>query len=180
MSGEHRWHHAEALIVAESLLASLSPACDRIELAGSIRRGRPDVGDIELLCIPKAGDNAFYHDDLDEVLRAMMACQRLAPRPSKIGTHTYGPKNKLLVHVPSGIPVDVFSTDAKNWGMAFVVRTGPAELNIRMMARFKSIGFAGHAYGGVTNRQGQEIECPDEETVFRLLGWPYMPPEQRR
>ena len=47
------------------------------------------------------------------------------------------------------------------------------------MARFKAIGFAGHAYAGVSNRQGQEIDCPDEATVFRLLGWSYIEPEER-
>ncbi len=138
-----------------------------------------EVGDIELLCIPRATDNLFYADALDLSLKAMLAEGTLAQRPNTKGAVTYGPKNKLLVHVPSGIPVDVFSTDARNWGMSLVVRTGPAEFNVRMMARFKSIGFAGHAYGGVTSRNGEELDCPDEETVFRLLGWPFDSPNRR-
>ena len=48
-----------------------------------------------------------------------------------------------------------------------------------MMARFRELGMRGHAYGGVTDQDGNEIECPDEETVFRLLGWSWMPPERR-
>ena len=63
--------------------------------------------------------------------------------------------------------------------MSLVVRTGPATFCVRMMARFKAIGWAGHAYAGCTNRNGEEIECPDEATVFRLLGWPYIEPEER-
>ena len=72
-----------------------------------------------------------------------------------------------MVHVPSGIPIDVFSTSAQNWGMSAVVRTGPKEFNIRLMQRFRQLGMTGHAYGGVTGRDGI-IECPDEETVFRI------------
>ena len=49
----------------------------------------------------------------------------------------------------------------------------------RMMARFLELGMKGHAYGGVTDSQGNEVDCPDEATVFRLLGWPWIPPEQR-
>jgi len=44
---------ADARVIAESLMAALGPGCERIEIAGSIRRGRPDVGDIELVAIPR-------------------------------------------------------------------------------------------------------------------------------
>ena len=60
-----------------------------------------------------------------------------------------------------------------------MVRTGPKDFNVRMMARFRELGMRGPAYGGVTDQEGNEIECPDEETVFRLLGWSWMPPERR-
>ena len=100
-------------------------------------------------------------------------------RADKSGRYSYGEQNKLLVHVPSGVPVDVFSSSIKNWGMSLMVRTGPKEFNVRMMSRFRELGMRGHAYGGVTDQGGTEIECPDEETVFRLLSWPWMPPERR-
>ena len=62
--------------------------------------------------------------------------------------------------------------------MTLVVRTGPVERNVRMMTRFKQLNMTGHAYAGVT-KDGQEIPCPDEETVFRLVGWPWVTPERR-
>ena len=76
---------------------------------------------------------------------------------------------------------------AKNWGMAMVVRTGPADFNIRLMATFRQNGMRGHAYGGVTKLgpHGQEgsgrveVDCPDERTVFDLLDWPYREPWER-
>ena len=84
------------------------------------------------------------------------------------------------MHLSSGIPLDLFSTDERNFGMSWVVRTGPADFNKRMMLRFLQLHMKGHAYGGVTSSSGEEIDCPDEETVFRNLGWPYIPPEGRK
>ena len=57
---------------------------------------------------------------------------------------------------------------------------GPWKNDYRpLMARFLELGMKGHAYGGVTDSQGNEVDCPDEATVFRLLGWPWIPPEER-
>ena len=43
MSGDRRWPLADALRVADDLKALLAPACERIEIAGSVRRRKPDV-----------------------------------------------------------------------------------------------------------------------------------------
>jgi len=161
-----------AKAIAEELISLLSPCCNRIAIAGSIRRQKPDVGDIELLLIPRG-------DCLDNVLKDLMGKEILAMRLNKRGSRTYGPQNKLMVHLPSGIGVDIFSTSEENWGMALFVRTGPKEWNIKAMSRFRQLGMQGHAYGGVTLRNGLPFECPTEVLVFNLLGWPYTPPEKR-
>jgi DNA polymerase/3'-5' exonuclease PolX len=44
---------AQALAIAERTRAALAPYCDRIEIAGSIRRRNPSVKDIELVAIPR-------------------------------------------------------------------------------------------------------------------------------
>lgn len=181
MGGDRRWPLADGERVAYELTALLSPACERIAIAGSIRRRKPDVGDIELLCAPKSvrpADILFGADQLDIEVRRLIGRGVLAYRPNVKGTVTYGPLNKLLLHVPSGIPLDIFSTDLANWGMALVVRTGSADFNKRMMTRFLQQGMKGHAYGGITTPNG-EVECPDEETVFQCLGWEFIPPGAR-
>ena len=164
---------SRAKAVADDLLRLLAPHCERIAVAGSIRRKKPRVKDIELLCASKVTSTADLFGSL------VADGTVLEKRADKSGRYSYGEQNKLLVHVPSGVPVDVFSSSIKNWGMSLVVRTGPKEFNVRMMSRFRELGMRGHAYGGVTDQGGTEIECPDEETVFRLLGWPWMPPERR-
>ena len=182
-----RYGLASAKEVADQLVRLLAPHCERIAVAGSIRRRRPDVKDIELLCASKVTSTAdlfgravtnwyFLNNKLDALVADGSVLKK---RANKSGRYSYGEHNKLLVHVPSGIPVDVFSSSTNNWGMSLVVRTGSKDFNVRMMARFRELGMRGHAYGGVTDQEGNEIECPDEETVFRLLGWSWMPPERR-
>ena len=182
------WRLEEAQEPTFDLRELLLPACKRIEVAGSIRRGKQDVGDIELLCIPKTteqtdlfGESLEPENHLNRMLDELVASGNvLEKRPNRKGHFTYGPQNKLLLHVPTGIPVDVFTADERNWGMSLLVRTGSREFNIRVMRRFRDLGMKGHAYGGVTDQDGTVIDCPDEETVFDLLGWRYIAPEYRR
>ena len=184
--GRRRWPLREAKAVAEVLQTRLEPWCERIEIAGSIRRRARTIGDVELLCIPKYGGHQFdlfgatiQVDLLAEGIQELMGQGVLALRLNAGGHKTFGPLNKLMVHIPSEIPVDIFSTQTANWGMALVVRTGPKEWNIKMMGRFKVLGMWGHAYGGVTDQDGREWSCPTEEEVFRLLKWSYLEPEKR-
>ena len=182
-----RYPLSQAMDVAAELLTLLRPLTDRIAVAGSVRRRRSQVKDLELLAIPTPfqardmfGRPTESRTPFDQLLDSLIADGKLLrKRPNKNGHYTYGDKNKLLLHVPTGLPVDVFSTEARYWGMAMVVRTGPADFNKRLMSRFQEQGMRGHAYGGVSSRHG-EHDCPEEEEVFRLAGWPYTDPRERR
>ena len=169
----------EAQAVAEQLVEVLAPACERIQIGGSIRRRRPEVGDIELVCIPIIQETPDLFSDpiRRDVLRA--AVKILLSAGGFVPRGAFGEKNKYVRHLASGIPVDIFSSDTDNWGMALFVRTGPARWNISAMSRFRQLGRRGHAYGGVTLEDGTEANCPDEETVFKYLGWDHRPPEAR-
>ena len=176
------WPRAEALAVAEDLIILLQPVCERIEIAGSVRRKKALVGDIELVVVSKEAPSTslwLERPRLDARILELIGEGVLNYRLNKNGHRAFGPKNKLLVHVPSGISVDLFSTTAENFGMAWVVRTGPREFNIKLMSRFKALNLQGHAYGGVTDEYGTELPCPTEEKVFDLAGWRFRPPEER-
>ena len=185
MTTKTRYPLALAEVAADSLVRQLQGSCEKIAVAGSIRRRRPDVGDIELLCVPRpSGVDLFGRQvpgdsQLDRRCRELIAAGILDYRPNKAGAVTFGPQNKLLVHKPTGIPVDVFSAQELNWGMALVVRTGPADFNIWMMKRFRQLKMLGHAYEGVS-KGGKMVPCPTEERVFELLEWPWVRPEDRR
>ena len=182
------WPLAEATEVAEELITLLRPNCERIEVAGSVRRQKARVGDVELLAVSKTSPSylnvrpdrpRLEYVHLDARVLELITKDILRYRLNKKGSRTYGRLNKLLVHVPSGIGVDLFSTTTENWGMSLVVRTGSASFCIQVMSRLKALGHSGHAYGGITLKSGEEIDCPTEEEVFRILGWAWMDPQQR-
>ena len=71
-----------------------------------------------------------------------------------------------------GIPVDIFTSTAENWGMAMAVRTGHADFNKAVMSRFLELGMAGHASGGMTGKDGQdhhvEVWC-EKDAMSRVI-----------
>jgi DNA polymerase (family 10) len=167
----------KAKAIAGYIKTLLEPSCYRIEIAGSIRRQKPDVGDIEFLCIPKFGG---YRDLLDERLKWLIGTRVLDYRLNKRGSKTYGPKNKLLLHVNSGIGVDIFSTDLECWPVALVVRTGGERTNKEIASLALERGMRFHAYGrGFTLADGSELVCYTEEDVFKAVGLPYLEPWER-
>ena len=185
MPTKSRWPLALAEITGQSLIKLLEPSCERIELAGSIRRGRPDLGDIELLCVPKVrvvkdmfGNPVSAESELEHRCMKLIAEGFLDYRPNVRGAITFGLWNQLMVHQGTGIPVEIFTATAEDWGMAMVVRTGPKDFNVRMMTRFRELGMEGHAYGGVT-RRGDVLHCATEARVFELLGWEHLDPGDR-
>ena len=164
--------------IARELVVMLAPVCERIEIAGSIRRRKPEVGDIELLVIPKYDGMV---DQLDRELGGLMLQQILGHRRNKLGNITYGPQNKLLFHKPSGIGVDIFSTTVACWPVALVVRTGGKSTNQEISTRAIERGMRFHAYGpGFTRADNTELVCSSEEGVFRAVGLRYLEPWERK
>lgn len=188
MSGGVRYPRAVAEKVITDIVNDLGPWTERYDIAGSYRRGKADVGDVEMVYIPKYRNRVTdlfgaieQVDLLGEWLEENMLSPgamfslRMNSAGRKIG---FGPLNKMLVHNATNVPVDIFTTSAANWGMAMVVRTGPADLNIHIMRAFLAKGMKGHAYGGVT-RRGLDMPMPTEEDVFKALGWSYRVPQDR-
>ena len=168
---------AKARTIAEELRQRLEPSCERIVIAGSIRRRKPDVGDIELLCVPKY-DSAI--DLLDNEIGVLVVQRILDFRRNKLGSRVYGPKNKLMLHIPSGIGVDIFSTNQECWAVSLVVRTGGAETNKRIATAALRKGWSFHAYGGGFTTPNGVIICSSEREVFEAAGLPYLEPWERR
>jgi DNA polymerase/3'-5' exonuclease PolX len=165
--------------IANEVLKLLGTSCERIVVAGSIRRRKPEVGDIEILAIPKYGGLSCHVNLLDQEILDLMHRGILNFRLNKRGRRAFGQKNKLLVHLPSGMAVDVFSTDKQCWPVALVIRTGGAETNKRIAVAAIKKGWRLKAYGsGFSTPQG-DIICKSEEDVFEFVGLPYLEPEQR-
>lgn len=178
---------SEVLAVATMLQTVVGQACQRVSIAGSIRRLASTVEDIELVCIPREHHStdpqwdpfANSHpavNQLDLLCNQLVNQGLFAFRPD---TKTYGRLNKLMVHQPSGITVNIFTATVEHWGMALMLSTGPKGWNFEVMQALKRRGMQGHADGSITDAAGREIPCPEEDDVFRVLGWPWKAPSIR-
>lgn len=167
----------KARAIAENLKKQLSPFCEKIEIAGSVRRLKPEPKDIELLCVPSYRGEVNL---LDSQITMLMSERVLALRRNKRGGTTYGPKNKLLLHPESGIGIDVFSTTEECWWVALAIRTGPKESNITIAKAAIRKGWRLLAYGSGFNTHQGLVRCKSEREVFELVGLPYQEPWERR
>lgn len=181
-----RFPRAAAIAVAKELCDALKPVTTALIVAGSLRRRKLDVGDVEILYISKTGsapDGLFDVVEtnlVDEVLASLLQRCVLAKRTNEKGSEMWGPKNKFAVHVASGIPVDLFTATAENWFNYLVCRTGGKDSNTRIAAAAQAKRWQWNPYGpGFTDENGNLVKVETEQDVFRLAGLPYLEPWQR-
>jgi len=151
----------KAKAIAEKYLNLLKPYCQRIEIAGSIRREKPEVGDIELIVIVK---------DIKGFSKEINKLEKVKGEPT--GKYT----QRVL---PEGIFLDCFIANERNWGLIYAIRTGSAEFNIKVLAcGWVKAGY--RSINGMLTKDGKEIEMREEKDLFNLIGIPYVEPELRR
>lgn len=175
---------ADAARHAAALVERLSPACDRIEVAGSIRRRKPEVGDIEVVAIPTP-DRDLFGDPAGSLLDPLL--DRLA-REGVLSPTRGGHYFKQFLVPAAGCKLDLFLCNRDTWGMVFTIRTGSASFSHRLVTqrdRRTSDGQFGlmpvdcRAYNARVWRGTTVLETPEEADVFRVLGLDWIPPEDR-
>lgn len=117
----------EAQTLANRIHADLARFCERIEIAGSVRRRKPDdIKDVEIVCIPKTqpitdmfgmetGTFSLLESALPDLYRIWNAW-----------TIKAGEKYKQILF-PGGGKLDLFIVTPETWGYQFAIRTGPAD-----------------------------------------------------
>lgn len=192
MSAGKKYPLGIGLKVAGELVEMMEPHCERVQVAGSIRRSKLQIGDVEILYIPKLEirQSGLFQEDTtvsDLTYNFLERCLRmgiLEKRKNKNGSEIWGCKNKLAVHRESGLPVDLFGTSKASWSNYLVCRTGPGELNIEIAKRAKERGWKWNPYGSGFSKI-DSMGCPhehivnSEQDVFAFVGLPWMEPEDR-
>ncbi|MCX8061649.1 MAG: DNA polymerase/3'-5' exonuclease PolX [Anaerolineales bacterium] len=134
----------------------------RVEMAGSLRRGRSTVGDIDLLAAAtdsKAVMEAFLSD----------------PEVTRI---TASGETKSSVEYDQGLRAQLWVHPPERFGTAWQYATGSKDHNVRLreLALKQGLSLSEHA---LTHKDGSEILCATEEEVYSTLGLPWIPPELR-
>jgi DNA polymerase/3'-5' exonuclease PolX len=163
----------EVLPIAQRIVAGISPYCERVEIAGSLRRKRPLIGDIEIVALPKRAVDLFGQPasslptELDLFLRA------------RLGDDLVKDGGKYKQFPYAGHQVDLFlPASAGHWGCIYLIRTGSYEFNQWLMNVQQRRAGVLFREGLLHNSQGV-IPTPEEEDVFEALGLPFIPPELR-
>jgi DNA polymerase/3'-5' exonuclease PolX len=164
--------HADALAMAEEVLNALTPHCTRICIAGSIRRRRPEVKDIEICAIPRMVPAGLFHDEL-EVDPDFCAVVR---RWRKVKGEPTGKYTQRLL--PGGIVLDLFIANPDNWGWQLARRTGSSAFNQHVLLRaLTQQGYT--ASDGYIQREGQVVPIPEEADLWRIMKLPWVEPWAR-
>jgi len=193
--------HAEAYATALRLVRELAPGCERIEIAGSLRRRKPQVRDIEIVAVARfatrpigLGLEAETYDVLEDLVAELLAVGSLKARPvenhradgSIDVQYKLGPAFKALL-TGTGVPVDLFIVrPPATWGVIFGLRTGPGDWNTRLVDECKAIGrrVTGgqvEAWNPAAGEYGrwEVVPTPEEADFFRAIGQAWVEPTDR-
>ena len=164
-TGRSLIHHARD--AANEMIATLrARGVERISIAGSVRRYRETIGDIDLL-VPA--------DEAAPIMEAFTT----APSVERVLAHG---ETKSSVIVGRGLQIDLRVVPPRSWGAAMLYFTGSKEHNVRLRGHALKQKLLLNEYGlyrvGAEER-GQEIASRSEEEVYRALGMDWIPPELR-
>ena len=149
--------------ISVEVIKRLSPYCQKIEVAGSIRRGKPFPHDIDIVLI--AADPWNLESVILDLARPL--------RPGLSG-------GKLKRFTYYGEQIDLYFPTEETWATLLLIRTGSKESNIRLCSLAKKTGWHLSAAGaGLFDETGSRVAGDTEESIFGALGLPYQRPEER-
>lgn len=196
----------EARPLARRILEAFRPYCSRGAIAGSVRREKPEVKDIEVVIVPKwetvpDPDDLFGERSLDVNLLhkfaqsedRLSAALGFPMRWIKPGTRHIEPwhvkpegkywrgylpgREEEGARGGEGVKVDVFLTTPQNFGAILLIRTGSRDFSEAVAIHAKRVGY--RFDDGELWRGQVNIPTPDEATVFEHLALEWVEPRDR-
>jgi DNA polymerase (family X) len=162
-----RMYWSEADEIAQALRAHLAAcsAVEQLELAGSYRRGKETVGDLDALVV--STDVATVMDHFANFSEAADTIAR--------------GDTKMSIRTRTGLQIDLRVVPAESFGAALQYFTGSKDHNVIVRNRAKQRGLKINEYGVFRVAAGQEtyVAGRTEEEVYAALDLPCFPPELR-
>lgn len=195
------YKHFKALQTAQRIVEILNPACDRVHIAGSIRRKCSEVKDIEIVCQPKKvfvkeEGNLFGEGEWavsPDFVCAIEQFTEVVEKGKPSGRY-------MKITLKGGMPLDLFMPQTDDYFRQLIIRTGSADyVHHVIAASWRLMGWCGTDVGLRRMIDCRGHEGPDgktkwtcnnpkatlppvwqsEEEVFAWLNLPFTPPECR-
>ena len=192
-----------ALAVANAFINHIKDVCIQIKIAGSLRRGRDDVHDIEIvasplppvkkqnsldgdsiLILPDAKQNNPLHDKMQALLSQNIIDADRLRRDNK--RNPFGKKYyRINYFMPpdkhgttKSYPVDLFVVlPPAQWGIIYLLRTGSADFSHWFVQQGRAFGI--QVIDGHLEREGLALDTPTEQAAFKFMRVRYIEPDQR-
>ncbi len=194
-AGAQRLHLGVAMPIAERVVGHMRavPGVSNVAFAGSLRRGKETVGDLDVLVCtndPSSAASAFVgmHGVLQVIAQGESKCSvRMAIRSDN--GRWGGDDAGSATGAEASIQVDLRVIDEERWGAALMYFTGSKEHNVRLRERALKLGLTLNEYG-VFPEDPSTVEPPQqrgvpsiasrtEHEVYASLGMAWVPPELR-
>lgn len=173
---------SKANSIANAVLSHIMPSIDRGEIAGSIRRQKDVVGDVEIVAISTQRDR----------LLSLLSDVGQHIKPGVPGAVPWSPKASakyLRVSLQEGMNLDLFMASPENWGGLFLMRTGSGAgldgnsfngFTPGIFSRWKKLSGGGRMTDCMpTMPTGEQLWIPEEKDFFDLLEMNFVPPAER-
>jgi DNA polymerase (family X) len=161
----------EAATAIGEYIQKAGKAVENVTPAGSLRRGKETVGDLDLLVTMAEGYTK--QKDVDAV------AQRILKYPGIDQVLAHG-ENKVSFTLGDGLQVDVRLLEKENFGAALLYFTGSKEHNVRLRGRANDMGWTLNEYEMATlSEKSKRVAGRTEEEIYKKLKLDYIPPELR-
>jgi DNA polymerase (family 10) len=151
-------------------IEELGAKVDSVTAAGSLRRAKETIGDLDLLVTFPKGK--YSRKDVDAVE------EHIVKYPEIEETLARG-ENKVSVRLTSGMQVDVRLLEKTNFGAAMIYFTGSKEHNVSLRGRANKMGYTLNEYALATVEEERRVAGATEEEVYAKLKLDWIPPELR-
>ncbi|MFK7789778.1 MAG: DNA polymerase/3'-5' exonuclease PolX [Phycisphaeraceae bacterium] len=166
-----RTHLGYALPLALAMIEELEDleGVEKIQYAGSLRRGKETIGDIDLLVAAKAKATPSIMKTFVEL-----------PMVEEVLGHGETKSSVRCDDAHRNIQVDLRVVDPKHYGAALMYFTGSKEHNVKVRERAQSMGFTLNEYAlADKDDKTKQVETKTEEAIYKKLGLAWVPPELR-
>jgi DNA polymerase/3'-5' exonuclease PolX len=198
-SSEIRYQLEPALILASKMVDLLAPECERIEIAGSIRRKQLTVGDVELVLIPKNttlktctdkftpqpdlfnldGPAPEHHWKEEPIFGHNRITMLLVENGYSLKCD--GPLLKKAYRTSGGPTFEIYLTTPEKWGVIYTIRTGSSHFTKMLVTSRQDYGWCPsnlHVHEGRVWRDGRFERDANGKKVWKSHGEALETPEE--